>query len=163
MREQLLASGIELPEDARRRFEVELARVFDDLGLRAEARQHRHLPRERGAEGVDGLDAKAVRDLAGVGKLLEDALSHLGRGLLGEGDRENFFSFLYRLQEFQESPDEEVRFPGARRRLDDEGAAHIERAVSQSGVPHLLHHSSISSSASTLIFSYTRQSVSRPQ
>ncbi len=94
MREELLTRRIELLEDAGSRFQIEVARVLDDLGLGAEAGEHRHLARERGAERVDGLDAQAVGDLGGVGKLLEDALAHLGRGLLGEGDREDFFGFL---------------------------------------------------------------------
>ena len=42
---------------------VVVARVFHHAGLGAEARHHRHLAREAGAEGVDGLDAQAVGDL----------------------------------------------------------------------------------------------------
>ncbi len=38
---------------------VELACVVDDGRHGAHARQHRHLARERGAQGVDGLDAQA--------------------------------------------------------------------------------------------------------
>jgi hypothetical protein len=42
---------------------VEVPGVLEALGLRPELGEHRHLPRERGAEGVDGLDAKPRRVL----------------------------------------------------------------------------------------------------
>jgi len=165
MREELLARRIELLEDAGSRLEIEIARVLDDIGLRAEARQHRHLPRERGAEGVDGLDAKAVRDLARVRQPLEHALAHLRRGLLRKSDRKDLFRLFRERQQLQKPLHEQLGLPGARRRLDDERATRIERRVSLSLIGHGLHccHSSGSSSASTLIFSYTRHSVSRPQ
>src|SRR5882762_10514338 len=159
MREQLLTRRIELLEDAGSRFPIEVARVLDDLGLRAEAGQHRHLPRERGAEGVDGLDPQTVRDLARVRYAFKHALAHLRRGLLGEGDGENFLGLFDDLQQFQEAAHQQLGFPGAGRCLDDEGALYVERGFPGGGVLH----SSNSSSARTLIFWYTRQSVSRPQ
>src|SRR5213076_1753346 len=48
--------------------------VLDDLGLAAEAREHRHLARERGAQRVDGLDAQAVGDLGSVGNAFSTRL-----------------------------------------------------------------------------------------
>jgi hypothetical protein len=38
---------------------IQFLRVLDDRGRRAEAREHRHLPREGSAQRVDRLDAKA--------------------------------------------------------------------------------------------------------
>src|SRR5881296_3151374 len=159
VREQPLSRGIELLEHARRGLLVEGLRVFDDLGLGTEAGEHRHLPRERGAERVDRLDAQAVGDLGRVRQALQHALAHLGRSLLGEGDGENFLGLFDDLQQFQEAAHQQLGLPGAGRRLDDEGALYVERGFPGGGVLH----SSNSSSTRTLIFSYTRQSVSRPQ
>ena len=44
-----------------RRLGIERARVLDALGLRAESGQHRHLPRQRRAQRIDGLDAQPRR------------------------------------------------------------------------------------------------------
>ena len=40
--------------------DIEMARVLERLGLRAKTRKHRHLPRERRAQRIDGLDAQAI-------------------------------------------------------------------------------------------------------
>jgi hypothetical protein len=77
---------VEAAQRAERRFAIQAGGVLDDLGLRAEAREHRHLARERGAQRVDGLDAQAVRHFRGVRQFLEDALAHFGRGLARKGD-----------------------------------------------------------------------------
>ena len=37
------------------RFTIQLAGILDRLGLRAKARQHRHLPRQRSTQRIDGL------------------------------------------------------------------------------------------------------------
>jgi len=61
--EQARRGGRQLRDGAVRGVGVVLVRLLDDAGLRAEAGDDRHLARERGAEGVDRLDAQAVPDL----------------------------------------------------------------------------------------------------
>jgi hypothetical protein len=48
-------------QEAARGLPVQRGRVLDHFRLGAELRQHRHLPRERGAQRVDGLHAKPLR------------------------------------------------------------------------------------------------------
>src|SRR5581483_649092 len=110
------------------------ARVLDDAGLRAEAGDDRHLPRERGAEGVDRLDAQAMADVARVRDGGEHALSHLRRRLDGEGDGDDLFGLLDRGEQADVALHQELRLARAGRRLDDEGAARVERFFARAGV-----------------------------
>ena len=94
MQEEPRRGGRELVDRAHAGVVVVLVRVLDDAGLRAEAGDHRHLARKRGAEGVDGLDAQAMPDVGSVLELRENAPPHLGRRLDGEGDCYNLFGLL---------------------------------------------------------------------
>src|SRR5690606_25445054 len=111
-----------------RRLRVELGRVLDDLRLRTEAREYRHLARERRAERVDRLDAKPRRE-RGLAQALEDALAHLRGRLPREGDGEDLLGLAHELEKPQVAPHEELRLSRARRRLHDERAARVERGL----------------------------------
>ena len=126
VQQQPRRGGRELVDRAHAGVVVVLVRVLDDAGLRAEAGDHRHLARERGAEGVDGLDAKAMPDVAGVLELRENAPPHLGRRLDGEGDGYNLLGLLHRAEEADVALHQQLGLARAGGRLDDEGAARVE-------------------------------------
>ena len=71
-------------ERGARRLTVELARVLQRLGLRAEGGKHRHLPRERDAQRVESLDAKPGGVLFEPPALSAVALERGARLLPGE-------------------------------------------------------------------------------
>ena len=137
MQQELRRSGRELVHRAQRRFAVMLVRVLDDAGLRAESRDHRHLARERGAEGVDGLDAKAMPDVAGVLELGENPAAHLGRRLDGEGDGYHLLGLLHRAEEPDVALHQQLGLARAGGRLDDERAARVEGGFASSLVREL--------------------------
>jgi hypothetical protein len=120
-------------------FPVVLVRVLDDAGLGAEARHHRHLARERGAEGVDGLDAETVGD-SRVLYFFQNPFSHLGRGLDGEGYGDDLLGLLHRLEERDEALDQELGLARAGGRLDDERAPRVERGCTGSFVGDRGYH-----------------------
>jgi len=84
-----------------------------------------------------------------LGSSLRMRFSHLGRGLLGEGDREEFLQvFVPPSGSFRDRRTRRFVFRAAGAWTMG-WAAHIERVGLEADVPHLLHHSpSISSSAS---------------
>ena len=79
LRERLVA--LDHFEGCARRLHVERLRVLDALRLRAEAREHRHLARQRRAQRVDGLDAQARRVIADTPSPLDVARERRGRKL----------------------------------------------------------------------------------
>src|SRR5205823_8943174 len=134
VQEEPRRGGRELVDRAHAGVVVVLVRVLDDAGLRAEAGDHRHLARERGAEGVDGLDAKAMPDVAGVLELGENPAAHLARRLDGEGDGYHLLGLLHRAEEPDVALHQELGLARAGGRLDDEGAARVEGGFARGGV-----------------------------
>ena len=102
-----------------------VASVFDHAGLGAEAGDHRHLAREAGAEGVDGLDTEAMGDFGGV-DLFQHPLAHLRRRLDGEGDGDDLFGLFDERKQFHETANQKLGLARARGRLDDERAPRVE-------------------------------------
>ena len=83
-------------EHAARRIKVEFARVVDDVRLRAETREYRHLARKRCAQRVYGLHAQARSDVRNPFRRkhgrqpLQNPPLHFCRGLARKGNGENF-------------------------------------------------------------------------
>ncbi len=75
---------------------IQFTRVVNALGLRAEPGEHRHLPGERGAERIDGLDAQPGRILReripSRFERLQHPRAHLGRSLARKGNGHDFLS-----------------------------------------------------------------------
>src|SRR2546425_8341139 len=112
---------------------VVLARLLDDRRLGAEAREHRHLARERRAEGVDGLDSEPGCCSRGS-YFFQNPLAHLGGGLDGEGDGEDLLGLFHHAEELDVALHQQVGLARAGGRLDDEGARDVERAFARRGV-----------------------------
>ena len=71
--------ALEHRERAHGRLVEQVARVVHEAGLPPEAREHGHLARERGVEGVDGLDAQARRVLQEAPAALRVARERIAR------------------------------------------------------------------------------------
>ena len=79
-----LVAPVEAREQVARGLHVQRRGVLDALGLCAEARQHRHLARERGAQRIDGLHPQALRRLLELPAQRVVARECGGRELPGE-------------------------------------------------------------------------------
>ena len=132
----------------------------------------RELPAERLVPGPGGHAQKpevlAVHLLGlrpvGQPQRGEDAMAHLRRGLAGEGDGDDLLGRLHRGEEPKEAPRQQLGLPGARRRLDDEGACGVQRPLTRQLIGRCGGHASSSPSAPAACSnSRRRQSRSRPQ
>ena len=120
----------ERPEAPQRQLEQPLAqedhllRLREHAELRVEPRLERRLAQHAVAEGVERGDRRlrvAVRDQ------LVDALGHLGRGLLGEREREDLLrARALRGDQVGDAPREDGRLAGAGARDDEQRALAVD-------------------------------------